>query len=42
MVLLGKGGYIQRDSEYFEQLDNFVGKYADWYSDLSGGVVFGD
>ena len=35
MVLLGKGGAIER-------FDNSVGKSGDWYSDLSGGGVFGD
>ena len=33
---------LQSDSEHFERFDNFVGKFDDWYSDLSGGGVFGD
>ena len=33
---------IQRDSGHFEPFDNCVGKYEDWYSDLSCSGVFGD
>ena len=33
---------LQRNSGHFEQFDNSVGKSEDWYSNLSGGGVFGD
>ena len=33
---------LQRDSRHFERSDNSVDKSEDWYSDLSGGGVFGD
>ena len=33
---------LWRDSGHFEQFDNSVGKSEDWYSNLSGGGVFGD